>query len=230
MQPRICPIMPIASCRTSATREHRQRRPWFNGYLMTQPVLFKQSFLIAMLAVVQAVHAGGGGRRLAVCDHHAVRQGVRPSSEAIVIVAVLCLVLIQPPREVTTQTHLCTHLRRHRRDFPLAAAARRAAGRRLCHEVFDRLSAPRIHHLGGGHAGGADVIVTLLMQEVMHRFLMNAFDNRSAIFAGYNNSSLELARRLTNNPAMRLKVSGFFDDRSPDRLGQWSPMPSSSAP
>jgi putative colanic acid biosynthesis UDP-glucose lipid carrier transferase len=30
---------------------------------------------------------------------------------------------------------------------------------------------------------------------------------------------LELARRLTNNPVMRLEVSGFFDDRSTDRLG-----------
>jgi putative colanic acid biosynthesis UDP-glucose lipid carrier transferase len=60
--------------------------------------------------------------------------------------------------------------------------------------------------------------VTLGMQEVMHRFLLNAFDKRSAIFAGYNNSSLELARRLKSNPAMSLEVSGFFDDRSIDRL------------
>src|SRR5580693_762691 len=60
------------------------------------------------------------------------------------------------------------------------------------------------------------------MQEVMHHFLMNAFDNRSVIFAGYNNSSLELARRLTNNPAMRLQVSGFFDDRRSDRHGMES--------
>src|SRR4029077_15679043 len=48
---------------------------------------------------------------------------------------------------------------------------------------------------------------------------MNAFDNRSAIIAGYNQSSLELARRLKNNPGMRVEVSGFFDDRSSDRLG-----------
>jgi len=63
------------------------------------------------------------------------------------------------------------------------------------------------------------VAVTLVMQEVMRRFLMNAFDNRSAIIAGYNTSSLELARRLKNNPGMRVEVAGFFDDRSSDRLG-----------
>jgi putative colanic acid biosynthesis UDP-glucose lipid carrier transferase len=62
-------------------------------------------------------------------------------------------------------------------------------------------------------------VVTLAMQEMMRRFLMSVFDNRSAVIAGYNNSSLELARRLQDNPAMRLEVSGFFDDRSADRLG-----------
>jgi len=39
------------------------------------------------------------------------------------------------------------------------------------------------------------------------------------VIAGYNHSSLELARRLQDNPAMRLQVTGFFDDRSADRLG-----------
>ena len=63
------------------------------------------------------------------------------------------------------------------------------------------------------------IAVTLGMQEIMRRFLMNAFDTRSAIIAGYNTSSLELARRLKTNPGMRLDVAGFFDDRSPDRLG-----------
>jgi putative colanic acid biosysnthesis UDP-glucose lipid carrier transferase len=63
------------------------------------------------------------------------------------------------------------------------------------------------------------IAVTLAMQELMRRFLMNAFDNRSAIIAGYNPGSLELARRLKNNPGMRVEVSGFFDDRSSDRLG-----------
>jgi putative colanic acid biosynthesis UDP-glucose lipid carrier transferase len=62
------------------------------------------------------------------------------------------------------------------------------------------------------------VLVTLAMQEVMRHFLMSVFDNRKAIIAGYNGSSLELARRLKNNPSMRLEVTGFFDDRSSDRL------------
>ncbi len=73
------------------------------------------------------------------------------------------------------------------------------------------------------------IVGTLGMQEVMRRFLINAFDSRSAIIAGYNTSSLELARRLKNNPGMRLEVAGFFDDRSSDRLGHGTGRASSSA-
>jgi len=42
------------------------------------------------------------------------------------------------------------------------------------------------------------------------------------VFAGYNDSSLALARRVETNPTLCLKVHGFFDDRSEDRLGMVS--------
>ena len=48
---------------------------------------------------------------------------------------------------------------------------------------------------------------------------MNALETRSAIIAGYNTTSFELARRLRNDPGMRVEMAGFFDDRSKDRLG-----------
>jgi hypothetical protein len=70
---------------------------------MTQPVLFKQSFLIAILVAMQAVVPAV----VAVASLYAtiILFGIRfdRSSTAIVIVAVLCLVLVQPPREVNTQ-------------------------------------------------------------------------------------------------------------------------------
>jgi hypothetical protein len=70
---------------------------------MTQPVLFKQSFLIAVLAGVQAVMPAV----VAVASLYATITffGIvfDRSSQAIIIVAVLCLILVQPPREVSTQ-------------------------------------------------------------------------------------------------------------------------------
>ena len=69
---------------------------------MTQPVLLKQSFLIAVLTGVQALVPAV----VAVASLYAtvVLFGHRfdPSSAAVVIAGVLCLVLVQPPREVTT--------------------------------------------------------------------------------------------------------------------------------
>ena len=47
---------------------------------------------------------------------------------------------------------------------------------------------------------------------------MSAVGGRKVIFAGYNGSSVALARTLEGNPALRLQVEGFFDDRGSDRL------------
>src|ERR1035441_2622463 len=184
---------------------------------MTQPVLFKQSFLIAVLAVIQAVMPAV----VAVASLYAtitlLGKVFDRSSEAIVIVAVLCVVLIQPPREVTTQI---TSARMSAVidvifRWLLLLGVLLAVG----YVTKSLVEYPRSVFITWAVVTPlALIVVTLLMQEVMHRFLMSAFDSRSAIFAGYNNSSLELARRLTNNPAMRLKVAGFFDHPSPDRL------------
>jgi putative colanic acid biosynthesis UDP-glucose lipid carrier transferase len=185
---------------------------------MTQPVLFKQSFLIAVLAGVQAIMPAV----VAVASLYAtiVLFGIvfDRSSQAIIIVAVLCLILVQPPREVTTQltsariSAVADVIFR----WLLLLAVMLAIGY-VTHSLAEYPR--RIFLTWAVVTPVALVFSTLAMQELMHRFLMNAFDNRSAIFAGYNNSSLELARRLKNNPAMRLEVSGFFDDRSSDRLG-----------
>jgi putative colanic acid biosynthesis UDP-glucose lipid carrier transferase len=185
---------------------------------MTQPVLFKQSFLIAVLAGIQAVMPAV----VAVASLYAtiVFFGIvfDRSSQAIIIVAVLCLILVQPPREVNTQltsariSAVADVIFR----WLLLLAVMLAIGY-VTHSLAEYPR--RIFITWAVVTPVALVFSTLAMQEIMHRFLMNAFDNRSAIFAGYNNSSLELARRLKNNPAMRLEVSGFFDDRSSDRLG-----------
>lgn len=185
---------------------------------MTQPLLFKQSFAIAVLAGLQSVMpavVAVGSLYVTIVFFGIVFDR---SSEAIIIVAVLCLILIQAPREVSTQltSARLSSITDVIFRWLLLLAVMLAIGyvTKSLHE-YPR----RIFLTWAVVTPIALVFSTLAMQEVMHHFLMNAFDNRSAIFAGYNNSSLELARRLTSNPAMRLAVSGFFDDRSSDRLG-----------
>ena len=188
---------------------------------MTQPVLFKQSFLIAVLAGVQAIMpamVAVGSLYVTIVFFGIVFDR---SSQAIIIVAVLCLILVQAPREVTTQITSARYSAVADVIFRwiLLLAVLLAIG----YATRSLAEYPRRIFLTWAVVTPAALICsTLAMQEVMHHFLMNASDNRSAIFAGYNNSSLELARRLTSNPAMRLEVSGFFDDRSSDRLGMES--------
>ena len=188
---------------------------------MTQPVLFKQSFLIAVLAGVQAIMpavVAVGSLYLTIIFFGIVFDR---SSQAIIIVAVLCLILVQAPREVSTQ--LTSARISAVADVIFRWILLLAVMLAIGYVTKSLAEYPRRIFLTWAVVTPLALVVsTLAMQEVMHHFLMNAFDNRSAIFAGYNNSSLELARRLTNNPAMRLEVSGFFDDRSSDRLGMES--------
>jgi putative colanic acid biosynthesis UDP-glucose lipid carrier transferase len=185
---------------------------------MTQPILAKQSFLLAMFSGLQAVMPSIVAIACLYATISLFGTAFDPSSAATVIADVLCLILIQPPREVTSQ------LTSERVSAVIDVVFRwllLLVVLLVVGYVTKNLEAvPRRIFLTWALVTPVFLsIVTLAMQEMMRRFLMSVFDNRSAVIAGYNNSSLELARRLHDNPAMRLEVSGFFDDRSQDRLG-----------
>jgi putative colanic acid biosysnthesis UDP-glucose lipid carrier transferase len=185
---------------------------------MTQPVLLKQSFLIAILTGVQALVPAVVAVAALYTTIIFFGRRFDPSSAAIVIVGVLCLVLVQPPREVSTQ--LTSARLSAVVDVILRWLLLLAVLLAVGYVTRSLDGYPRHIFLTWAVVTPVVLIaVTLAMQEVMRRFLMNAFDNRSAIIAGYNTSSLELARRLKSNPGMRVEVTGFFDDRSSDRLG-----------
>ncbi len=186
---------------------------------MTHPVLAKQSFMVAILTGVQAIVPAVVAVAALYATIILLGDSFDPSSSAIVIVAVLCLVLVQPPREVSSQI-----------TSPRVSAVIDVIFRWLLilavllaigYVTKSPLQAyPRSVFLTWALSTPvALVAATLGMQEIMRRFVLNSVDSRSAIIAGYNTSSLELSRRLRNNPSMRLQVAGFFDDRSSDRLG-----------
>jgi putative colanic acid biosysnthesis UDP-glucose lipid carrier transferase len=188
---------------------------------MPQPVLLNQSFLVALLTGVQAVMP----TVVAVASMYATvfffDTKFDPTSAGGVIVAVLCLILVQPPREVNTQfasariSAVVDVLFR----WMLLLAVLLAVG--YVTKSLDGYPR-RIFITWAVITPVALIVATLAMQEVLRLFMLKAFDKRTAIIAGYNTSSLELARRLMSNPGMRLEVTGFFDDRSTDRLGMES--------
>jgi putative colanic acid biosynthesis UDP-glucose lipid carrier transferase len=189
---------------------------------MTQPVQFRQGVLIALLTGAQAVLPALVAVASLYATTIAFGSQFDPRSSGIVVVAVVCLVLIQPPREVTAQLtspRVSAVVDVLFRWFLILAVLLGIA-----YVTKSPLQAyPRRVFLTWAVSTPVVLIVaTLAMQEFMRRFLMNAFEARIAIIAGYNSSSLELARRLKKNPGMRLEVAGFFDDRSSDRLGMES--------
>jgi putative colanic acid biosynthesis UDP-glucose lipid carrier transferase len=186
---------------------------------MTQPVLAKQTVLIAILAGLQAIMPA----IVALASLYSIiilyGSAFDPSSSAIVILAVLCLVLVQPPREISAQL-----------TSPRVSAVVDVIFRWLLllavllaigYVTKSPLAAypRRLFLTWAAVTPVALVFATLAMQEVMRRFLIRSSGARTAVIAGYNTSSLELAKRLKNSPGMRLQVTGFFDDRSSDRLG-----------
>ena len=185
---------------------------------MTQPVLLKQSFVIALLTGVQAVvpamvAVGSLYATIVLFGHH-----FDPSSEAIVIVAVLCLVLVQPPREVGTQ--LTSALLSNISDVILRWMMMLLVLLAVGYVTKTFTIYPRRVFLTWAAVTPVMLIaVTVAMQELRRRFLSNAFETRSAIIAGYNTTSFELARRLQEGRDTRVEMAGFFDDRSKDRLG-----------
>ena len=185
---------------------------------MTQPVLVKQSLMIALLTGVQAlvpavVAIGSLYATIVLYGHH-----FDPSSAAIAIVGVLCLVLVQPPREVSTQltsARLSDVADVTLRWMILLLVLLAVGYITRTFTVYPR----RVFLTWAAVTPVLLIAVTLAMQELKQRFLMNALETRSAIIAGYNTTSFELARRLQNNPGMRVDMVGFFDDRSKERLG-----------
>ena len=63
------------------------------------------------------------------------------------------------------------------------------------------------------------IIVNMILRAVMRQIFSDPANSRRVIFAGYNDISLSLATRLQNDHLSAMKVDGFFDDRSAERLG-----------
>jgi putative colanic acid biosysnthesis UDP-glucose lipid carrier transferase len=64
------------------------------------------------------------------------------------------------------------------------------------------------------------ILVSLCLQELKRHLMYDRAMVRRVAFAGYNEVSQALARRIAESEELTgLKVEGFFDDRSADRLG-----------
>jgi putative colanic acid biosynthesis UDP-glucose lipid carrier transferase len=63
------------------------------------------------------------------------------------------------------------------------------------------------------------ILISIAFNEVVRRFMLAPSNLRSAVVAGYNEVSITLVERILENPNLGIRVEGFFDDRSVERLG-----------
>src|SRR5262245_3363062 len=63
------------------------------------------------------------------------------------------------------------------------------------------------------------IFVSIVYNEIVRRFMFDPRNLRSAVFAGYNEVSLALTERIRRDRGLGIQVTGFFDDRSGERLG-----------
>jgi putative colanic acid biosysnthesis UDP-glucose lipid carrier transferase len=67
------------------------------------------------------------------------------------------------------------------------------------------------------------ILVTVCLHELIRRVVYDPSMVRRVAFAGCNEVSLTLARRIGQSGSLAMQVEGFFDDRSAERLGLSSP-------
>ena len=185
---------------------------------MTEPVLINRSILIALMVVVQTLTPP----LAALASLYVVTQVWHVSFEhspstLAVIITLQFLVLTHPPRDLSTQltwrpvsASIGVVLR-----WALLLAVLLIVGHST--NAF-RAYPQRAFETWALVTPAALVICSLIVGQIMQRVVLSAVGGRKVIFAGYNSSSLALARTLESNPALRLQVGGFFDDRGSDRL------------
>jgi putative colanic acid biosynthesis UDP-glucose lipid carrier transferase len=66
---------------------------------------------------------------------------------------------------------------------------------------------------------GAVTLFSLWLQEVMDRAMADTANQSTALFVGVNEASHSLATRMRKKSQLNMRVMGFFDDRSAERLG-----------
>ena len=186
---------------------------------MTQPVVLKNSFAIAVIVLLQMVTpavVAVGCLYVVVLSYGGLAVNANVHVLAL-IVALLTLLLLRPQRDSDGSPlsggwpHAGSVVVR----WGLILAVLLAVGyatkviqdySRLAMITWAAVTAPVL------------VIVTLVLDRTRIGLLSDPSNARRTVFVGINESSLQLAKQLAGSNEFGMSVEGFFDDRSADRL------------
>lgn len=186
---------------------------------MTQPVIFKKTLSVAFITLLDFL-APPFVAVAALYGSTLIYQIEFDNRFVILaaLVALLSIVLLPPRRDLSTQLLA--------RRFPLAVGV----VIRWFVVLALLLAIGYATKLSGEYSRRAVVtwalmtpallvVVILFIHEGMRRVLFDPSNARRVVFAGFNEGSLVLAKRLREHSEFFMSVDGFFDDRSLDRLG-----------
>jgi putative colanic acid biosysnthesis UDP-glucose lipid carrier transferase len=186
---------------------------------MSERFILKHPLAIALIAALQVIAPA----IIAVVSLYAAAFVFRVQLDQsyhsmAALAALLALLLPRPPRSL--QTQVLAH------SFPIAigvmARWMMLLGALLAIGYATKFSAHfsrRLILTWAVLSPTLIVAVTLVLHEIMLKFLRDPSNARKTVFAGCTESSVALANRLTHSVSeFGMKVEGFFDDRGRERL------------
>lgn len=186
---------------------------------MTEPVVFKRSFSIAVLTLLRAIAPAlvAVGMFYAVAAYYDLRF----KSHYVMLTVLLFIlgpIILQPPKISSLQ------IRQHVWDVSIRIVFRWLILLAVLLAIgyvtqFSEDFSRRVVLTWAVVTPLPLVIVLLALDTAMRRLMFSSSNVRSAVVAGYNEVSEALAGRLKQHPEMCISVVGFFDDRSSERLG-----------
>lgn len=188
------------------------------SHALSESLLVKGGVPVRVLALSRnfapSLVAGGG---LCLVERLAgvLGDGLVP---LVLTVVALCVLIMQPPRST--------------------ASLLGSSAAEIATDIFGRwlvllaalLLVSHATHLVPGHARPVllawavlapvgMLAAVLFVQQSLRQLMRDAVHHRRVVFAGCNETSLALARRIRERPELCMTVAGFFDDRSAERLG-----------
>lgn len=185
---------------------------------MSQPVLLKASFPVAIVAVLQSVLPAVAVAATLWLVSSVHGQAFDQTYGALALVAAaLSLIIFRPPQQDSPRLSL------QLAELAVSFFARWAAVLLLLYLIgvasgLDARYSRSVVLWWILFAGVAAFLLQLFLLLMMRRIVMDQSNQRSAVVIGANEASLRLASTLDNHRELCTWVAGFFDDRSADRL------------
>jgi Undecaprenyl-phosphate glucose phosphotransferase len=185
---------------------------------MSEPVILKNSFAIAVIAVLQTLAPA----IIAVISFYTIMRasGIKLDEyyhSTALLAGLLTLLLPRAPRNLHSQL-LAT-------SVPIALGVVTKWMVVLCALLvigyltkFSAHYSRRAMLIWAVLTPGLIVAATLALLEILRRYLRDPDNARRTVLAGCTGSSLALAARLKRCPEFGMPVVGFFDDRGRERL------------